>query len=79
VILEEYPEFLSPVGVVSPFSLQLDMSGAAWWRYLPSYKDPGPPPYSWWSGAKADYKAGFEQVVEFSSYLDRVAWPVDIS
>jgi hypothetical protein len=29
VILEEYPEFLSPVGVVSPFSLQLDMSGAA--------------------------------------------------
>ena len=33
------------------------------------FKDPGPPPYIGDIG-DIDYKSGFEQVIEFSSYLD---------
>ncbi len=68
----EYPEFLSPEwGYVTPFSLTAnDMT--TYQRddnTFQVYKDPGPPPYIGGVG-DADYKAGFEQVVEFSSYLD---------
>ena len=72
VITEDYPEFLSPEwGFVTPFSLQAsDMT--IYQRNGDTYqvyKDPGPPPYIAGVG-DADYKAGFVQVVEFSSYLD---------
>ncbi len=72
VITDEYPEFLSPEwGYVTPFSLQASditthqRDGITYHVF----KDPGAPPYIGGIG-DADYKAGFEQVVQFSSYLD---------
>lgn len=68
----EYPDFLSPEwGHVTPFSLTADdltiyqRNGDVY----PVYKDPGSPPLIGGIG-DSDYKAGFEQVVEFSSFLD---------
>ncbi len=66
------PEFLSPEwGQVTPFSLGSDdltiyeRDGFEYWVY----HDPGPPPYI---GTEDDalYKTGFEQVVEWSGFLD---------
>lgn len=68
----EYPEFLSPEwGNVTPFSLTAnDMTIHQRDEItFQVYKDPGPPPYIGGIG-DADYKSGFEQVIEFSSYLD---------
>lgn len=72
VVVEEYPEFLSPEwGYVRPFSMTAnDISTYQRDGHtFHVYKDPGPPPYIGGEG-DADYKAGFVQVVEFSSYLD---------
>jgi len=72
VIVDEYPEFLSPEwGWVTPFSL-LSSDITTYQRNGVTYqvfKDPGAPPYIGGVG-DLDYKAGFAQVVEFSSYLD---------
>ncbi len=72
VVVDEYPEFLSPEwGFVTPFSLtSADMT--SYQREGVTYqvfKDPGAPPYIGGIG-DTDYKSGFEQVIEFSSYLD---------
>jgi len=72
IIIGEYPDFLGPEwGYVTPFSLhhsdvtEFERNGDIY----PVYKDPGSPPLI--SGVGNDaYKSGFEQVVEFSSYLD---------
>ncbi len=72
IVLGEYPDFLSPEwGQVTAFSLNAS-DVTAYERNndpYPVYKDPGAPPYIGGTG-DADYKSGFEQVVEFSSYLD---------
>ena len=72
VVVDEYPEFLSPEwGFVTPFSLtSADMT--SYQREGVTYqvfKDPGAPPHIGGIG-DTDYKSGFEQVIEFSSYLD---------
>jgi len=66
------PPFLSPEwGVVTPFSLSADdltvymRDGNEYW----TYKDPGLPPQINGVG-DALYRAGFEQVVEWSGFLD---------
>ncbi len=65
------PDFLSPEwGIVEPFSLsQQDLAvyhrdGFDYWVY----HDPGPPPHI--DGEGNAYKEGFEQVVEWSGFLD---------
>jgi len=72
IVLGEYPDFLGPEwGHVTPFSLN-DEDLMVFQRDgndYPIYKNPGHPPYIGGEGNDA-YKAGFEQVVEFSSYLD---------
>jgi hypothetical protein len=72
IIVGGYPSALSPEwGIVTPFSLITDdltiyeRDGFDYWVY----HDPGPPPYINGPG-DAEYKAGFEQVLEFSSVLD---------
>ncbi len=66
------PPFLSPEwGQVTPFALGVgdltiyERGGYEYWVYL----DPGPPPMIGGIG-DADYRAGFEQVVEWSGQLD---------
>ncbi|MBL4659727.1 MAG: vanadium-dependent haloperoxidase [Alcanivoracaceae bacterium] len=71
VILGEYPEFLGPEwGHVTPFALTTqDMT--TYQRNGNTYQvfvDPGSPPLL--GENSADYKAGFEQVIEFSSFMD---------
>jgi len=66
------PEFLSPEwGAVTPFALR-DADRTVFRRrgfdYV-VYHDPGPPPLLGGEG-DAEYRAGFEQVVEWSSKLD---------
>ena len=63
-----FPDFLSPEwGQVKPFSLSTDdltiynRGGFQYWIY----HDPGPPPLL----SSAEYKSGFEQVVEWSGFL----------
>ncbi len=72
IIIGEYPDFLSPEwGQVTPFALRsTDISTyqRGGFNYQ-VYKDPGAPPLHGGVGHE-DYKAGFEQVVEFSGYLD---------
>ncbi|TDR18351.1 vanadium-dependent haloperoxidase [Marinicella litoralis] len=72
IVLGEYPDFLSPEwGHVTPFSLtpndltEHQRDGDIY----PVYMDPGAPPMIAGVGDD-DYKSGFEQVVEFSGYLD---------
>ncbi len=72
VVVGGYPEFLGPEwGIVTPFSLTAadltiyDRDGFEYWVY----HDPGPPPYIGTAGDAA-YKSGYEQVIEWSSYLD---------
>ena len=69
IIVGGFPEFLSPEwGTVTPFCLSEDdltiynRDGDEYWVY----NDPGPPPAA---GTDA-YRTGFEQVVEFSGFLD---------
>ena len=72
ILLGEYPDFLSPEwGHVIPFSLTTaDVTPYQRDGFdYPVFKDPGPPPMMGTAG-EDDYKAGFEQVIEFSSYLD---------
>ena len=66
------PPFLGPEwGTVTPFALRAEdltiyeADGHQYWVYL----DPGAPPYIGGVGDEA-YRSGFEQVVEWSSYLD---------
>ena len=66
------PPFQSPEwGQVTPFALSpealtvYDVDGNQYWLYL----DPGPPPLIGGVG-DADYRAGFEQVIEWSGSLD---------
>ncbi|MGJ8663132.1 MAG: DUF6851 domain-containing protein, partial [Marinicella sp.] len=72
IITGEYPEFLSPEwGHVTTFSMNSD-DRTIYERdgdIYPVYNDPGPPPLMA-TPSEDDYKSGFEQVVEFSSYLD---------
>ncbi|WP_395374102.1 vanadium-dependent haloperoxidase [Marinicella sp. W31] len=72
IIVGEYPDFLSPEwGTVRTFSLRQDQAvdyvrdGQLYRVYM----DPGAPPYIG-TASDADYKSGFAQVVEWSSYLD---------
>ena len=72
IIVGEYPDFLSPEwGVVRTFSLRQDQAvdyvrdGQLYRVYL----DPGAPPYIG-TATDAEYKSGFAQVVEWSSFLD---------
>jgi len=72
VIPGGFPEFLGPEwGIVTPFSLTAaDLTiyhrdGFDYWVY----HDPSPPPHIGGVG-DALYKSGFEQVVEWSGYLD---------
>lgn len=67
-----YPPALSPEwGQVIPFALEEEdltiyqRDGYDWWVY----HDPGPPPYLGGVG-DAEFKAGFERVIEYSSLLD---------
>ena len=72
ILLGEYPDFLSPEwGHVIPFSLTTaDVTPYQRDGFdYPVFKDPGPPPMMGTAG-EDDYKAGFEQAIEFSSYLD---------
>ena len=72
ILLGEYPDFLSPEwGHVIPFSLTTaDVTPYQRDGFdYPVFKDPGPPPMMG-TASEDDYKAGFEQVIEFSSYLD---------
>ena len=72
ILLGEYPDFLSPEwGHVIPFSMtSRDVTPHQRDGFdYPVFKDPGPPPLMGTS-SEDDYKAGFEQVIEFSSYLD---------
>jgi hypothetical protein len=69
VIVGGFPEFLSPEwGQVKPFALSTNdltiqsRDGFDYWLY----HDPGAPPLL----PSAAYKSGFEQVVEWSGYLD---------
>ena len=71
VILGEYPEFLGPEwGHVTPFSLTAEdmtiyqRNGNTYHVFV----DPGSPPLL--GENSAEYKAGFEQVIEFSSFMD---------
>ena len=75
VIVGGFPPFLSPEwGQVIPFALTSDdltiynRDGFDYWVY----HDPGPPPHiGEGEGSGSDlYKAGFEQVAEWSGYLD---------
>ena len=66
------PPFQSPEwGTVTPFALSPDdltvyeVDGNQYWLYL----DPGPPPMIGGVG-DADYRSGFEQVIEWSGRLD---------
>ena len=66
------PAFQSPEwGLVTPFALSTDdltiyeRDGNEYWVYL----DPGPPPLIGGVG-DADYRSGFEQVLEWSGLLD---------
>ena len=66
------PPFQSPEwGRVTPFALSPDdltiheVDGNQYWLYL----DPGPPPLIGGVG-DADYRSGFEQVIEWSGHLD---------
>ena len=67
-----FPDFLSPEwGTVTSFGLSPDdltiyeRDGHEYWVF----HDPGPPPYMGTPTAEL-YKAGFEQVVEWSGFLD---------
>ena len=66
------PPFQSPEwGTVTPFALSPDdltvheVDGNQYWLYL----DPGPPPMIGGVG-EAEYRSGFEQVIEWSGFLD---------
>lgn len=67
-----FPPALSPEwGIVTPFSMEEEdltvyhRDNFDWWVY----HDPGPPPYLGGVG-DAEFKEGFERVVEYSSLLD---------
>ncbi|MCP3957738.1 MAG: hypothetical protein GY719_07785 [bacterium] len=73
IIIGGFPEFLSPEwGIVTPFSLSQEdftvyhRDGFDYWVF----HDPGPPPYIDTTEGPDLYKSGFEQVVEWSGYLD---------
>lgn len=74
IIVEGYPEFLSPEwGIVTPFALSQDdltvynRDGFDYWVY----HDPGPPPYhGQGSPTDLEYKSGFEMVSIWSAHLD---------
>lgn len=72
IIVGEYPDFLSPEwGVVRTFSLRPEQANdyTRDGQLYRVYMDPGAPPYIG-TASDADYKSGFTQVVEWSSFLD---------